>query len=277
MTILVTGARGHVGRGVVNGLLAAGARARAMSRNPGSIRPRPGLTVVGGDLEDPEGLAPALSGVDSMFLFPVARTAAAVLDHAKRAGVRHVVVLSSNSVPYAYSHNGRYHKVVEDAVRGSGLDWTFVRPGEFATNLLWKWCTTIRANGVVRAPFPEARQTLLHEADVAAVATVTLLQPGHESQIYDLTGPHALTQREQTEALSQALGRPLRFEEISPREAKAEMTRFMPEPAAALALAYLADAAAHIPTVTRTVARLTGRPGLPFTQWAHDHAPEFSL
>lgn len=275
MTVLVTGATGHVGRHVVDGLVAAGERVRAMSREPDSVPPRRGVEVVRGDLTDPAGLSTVLAGVDSLCLFPVPQTASAVLDRVRRAGVRRVVVLSSASVSHPDSHSGGYHRAVEQAVLDSGVDWTFVRPGEFATNLLWKWGRSIREEGVVRAPYASARQMLLHEADVAAVITAALLQEGHTEQVHELTGPELLTQADQVRLLSVAVGRELRFDEVGPERARAELLRETVAPVVDMVLAYLADARDDPPRPLPTVARLTGRPGLTFARWAADHADAF--
>ena len=75
MTTLVTGATGNVGRIVVEQLVEAGDRVRAMTRTPHSARFPAGVDVVPGDLDDPSALAAALRGVDRRYLFPVAETA----------------------------------------------------------------------------------------------------------------------------------------------------------------------------------------------------------
>src|SRR3990170_32540 len=98
MTILVTGATGHVGRQVVAQLVAAGAPVRALTRNPATAAFPAGVEVVRGDLLDPESLEPALTGVDRLYLFPEPRTATEVVAAAERAGVRRIVTLSSGAV-----------------------------------------------------------------------------------------------------------------------------------------------------------------------------------
>lgn len=68
MTILVTGAAGNVGRHVVDQLVQAGQRVRAMTRNPANANFPEGVEVVYGDLTVPESLVPALNGVTGMHL-----------------------------------------------------------------------------------------------------------------------------------------------------------------------------------------------------------------
>ncbi|MEU1811847.1 NAD(P)H-binding protein [Micromonospora aurantiaca (nom. illeg.)] len=275
MTILVTGATGHVGRHVLTELLAEGHAVRAMTREPDRAVFPDGVEVVRGDLAEPAGLTDALRGVRRMYLFPVPDTAAEVARRAADAGVGHVVVLSSTSAADAGNFSGVYHRTVERAVEESGVDWTFVRPDEFATNLLWKWGHSIRTEGVVRGPYPQARRALIHEVDIAAVVALALTTDGHAGQVYDLTGPEALDQRTQVAQLAAATGRPIRFEEVSPAAARAELTAFMPEVVVDMVLGYLADSVDRPPVVSPTVEKLTGRPGTPFVRWASDHADAF--
>src|SRR5215468_536802 len=98
MRILVTGATGNVGRIVVEDLVAAGVQVRAMTRSPQQAQFPEAVETVAGDLTDPAALAPVVSGVDSMYLFPVPRTAREVVSVARDAGVGRIVVLSSAAV-----------------------------------------------------------------------------------------------------------------------------------------------------------------------------------
>ncbi|MEU3838507.1 NAD(P)H-binding protein [Streptomyces sp. NPDC028635] len=278
MTVLVTGATGAVGRHVVDGLVAAGARVRALTRNPAAAGLPAGVEVFEGDLLQPQTVRAALEGVERLYLFPVPETAREVVALAKEAGVRRVVVLSSSSVldTSGENHSGEHHRAVERAVEESGLAWTFVRPDEFATNVLWKWGHSIRTEGLVRAPYGNAPRVLVHEADVAAVAVTALVEEGHAGQAYVLTGPEALTQADQVKAIATAVGAPIAFEEITPDQARAQMAPFMPPPVVDMVLRYLADAVAHPPVPVDTVERVTGRPARTFAQWAADHAADLT-
>ncbi|WP_217247058.1 NAD(P)H-binding protein [Streptomyces sp. AC602_WCS936] len=278
MTVLVTGATGAVGRHVVDGLVAAGAQVRALTRNPAAAGLPAGVEVFEGDLEQPRTLTPALEGVEKLYLFPVPATAREVVALAKEAGVRRIVVLSSSSVldTSGDNHSGEHHRTVEQAVEESGIDFTFVRPDEFATNILWKWGHSIRTEGVVRAPYGNAPRVLIHEADVAAVAVTALVEDGHTGQAYVVTGPEAITQAAQVEAIAEAVGGPLTFEEITPDQAREQMGRFMPPPVVEMVLGYLADAIDHPPVPVDTVEKVTGRPARTFAQWAADHADDFA-
>src|SRR4051794_41654442 len=141
--ILVTGGTGTSGSEVVKQLSAAGAKFRAMARNPGraeSLR-LPGVEVVAGDFDKPETLDAALRGVDRAFLLtpPDERTVehqTRFIDAAKRAGVRHLVKFSALLAdPASPARFIRWHGEVDRLIESSGLKWTLLRPPFFMQNL----------------------------------------------------------------------------------------------------------------------------------------------
>ncbi|MEU3793613.1 NAD(P)H-binding protein [Streptomyces fructofermentans] len=278
MNILLTGATGKVGRHVTQTLVASGHRVRALTRSPGAAALPAGAEVVEGDLERPETLPAALEDIDRMYLFPVPGTAHEVAALARKAGVRRIVVLSSSSVlsDDEANHSARHHRTVEQAVEESGVEWTFVRPDEFAGNVIWKWGHSIRTEDVVRAPYGGAARALVHEADVAAVAAAALLEDGHGGARYEVTGPRALTQVEQVATLARAVGREIRFEELSREAGREAMSGFMPPPVVEMVLDYLAASVVEPGPVTTVVRDVTGREPLSFARWAEDNAGAFS-
>lgn len=217
MRILVTGASGNVGRLVVEGLRGAGVEVRALSRRGRDDLPE-GVEGAVGDLERPQTLEEALRGVDRVFLFPVPETADRVVDMARTAGAARIVTLSSGAVTTGFDTD--FHLPVERAVEASGLEWTHVRPGEFALNKLWLWGPSVRAERVVRDPQPEAAWYPVHERDIADVAVEALLGDGHAGRAYTLNGPGLVSHREQVEAIAAAIGEPVRFEVVEPRVAR---------------------------------------------------------
>ncbi|MCF1512446.1 NAD(P)H-binding protein [Streptomyces glomeratus] len=288
VTILVTGATGNVGRLVVDQLVKAGASVRALTRDPGAAALPKGVEVAAGDLTRPSSLTEALDGVDRMYLFPVAETAREVVDLAKRAGVRRIVVLSSGAVTTGYDTD--FHLPVEQAVEASGLEWTHVRPGEFALNKLWLWGPSIRAERVVRDPYPNAAGYLTHERDIADVATIALLEDGHVGRAYTLCGPALIDTREQVRIIAEAVGEEIRFEQVTADRAR-DIYRKQGGFAAANADFLLGfedysgvetdPSDAHekwepeAPVEMPTAEPVTGRPARTFAQWARDHASDF--
>jgi uncharacterized protein YbjT (DUF2867 family) len=284
MTILVTGATGNVGRYVVDNLLAVGMPVRALTRNPHKAGLPAHVEVVQGDLSVPETLPPALEGIESIYLLPVLEGFDEFVDLVKRAGVRRVVLLSGASAAGETERDRQswtypQYRIAEAAVEGSGLaEWTFLRPGPFAANLLW-WAHSIRTEGIVRAPYGAAVYPLIHEADIADVATLALTQDGHVGAKYTLTGPETTSQVEQVAAISKAIGRQIRFEELTEEQWRGTVGRYLPPGIVTDLLRYWSETADDPSTalpVVPTVARLTGRPARTLAQWAADHARDFS-
>jgi uncharacterized protein YbjT (DUF2867 family) len=277
MTILVTGATGNVGWEVVRQLVAAGVKVRAMTRNPATANFPDSVEVVQGDLTQAEGWPAILEGVEKAFLFPVA---GAFVDMAKAAGVKRIVVLSSAALDYeaedmsGYSHAPE--RAIERAVEVSGLEWTHVRPGEFMSNAL-EWVGTIRAESVVRAPFGDSPGVPIHEADIAVVAVKALLEDGHNGAIYSVTGSEFSTLRERVQTISRAIGRDIRFEELTPQQARENWrANGYPDEVIDWLLNETDQVVDYdLPSIFPTFERVMGRPARTFAEWAVDHAADF--
>lgn len=279
MTTVVFGARGSVGRRVLDGLLAAGEKVRAATRHPSPAFDN-ALSSVVADLERPESLGAALTGVDSVFLYAVPAGIDGFVAAAREAGVRRVVLLSSASLGRAGAENSpisRRHQVVEDALASSGMEWTFVRGGMFATNTIGLWSRSIRLEGKVRLAFPEARSAPVHEGDLAALAVAALTSEGHSEKAYLVYGPESLTLREQVGAIGAAVGRSIAVEEISEEEARADMSRTMPEMAVTAILRNWASSGGRPVETSTVMADVLGWPAKTFAEWAVDHAEDFRL
>jgi uncharacterized protein YbjT (DUF2867 family) len=267
-----------VGRHVAAGLRAAGEQVRATSRNPGTAGFPPRTQVVAADLERPETLPAALEGAEKVFLYAKPDGVQGFVAAARSAGVRHVVLLSSGAVVNSDAdHNpiARQHRAVEVAIEQSGIAWTFIRPGMFATNVLWWWTKSIRTEGVVRAPYPGAQTAPIHEKDMAALAVTALTEPGHQQRAYTVHGPESLTLREQVEHIGDAIGRKIAFEVISVEEARVELGKTMPPIGVEPILRLWADANGTPAPVSAIVEKVTGHPAHTFAQWAYDHADDF--
>jgi len=277
-TILVTGATGNVGRHVVSLLTEAGFALRALSRNPDTAGLPDGVEVLRGDLTDPDSLDAALEGVTSVFLlwpFFTTEGAAPVADAIAKYAHR-VVYLSALSVQDGRepAENGVWGGI-EDLIQRSGVAWTFLRAGGFATNTLG-WAEQIQTGGVVRAPYGGAARSLIHEADIAAVAARVLTEEGHAGKSYMLTGPNVVTQVEQVRIIGDAIGRTLRFEEQAPQQAREQMIAAWGNPDFVdSALEHWARIVTEPEPVTNTVQDVTGRQARTFREWARDHAADF--
>jgi uncharacterized protein YbjT (DUF2867 family) len=271
--ILVTGATGNVGGELVCALLDAGEPVRALVRDLDSPGFPEGVQAAVGDLNEPETLRPALAGVRQVFLLPGYRDMPGLLAAADRAGVEHVVLLSSGAAADGDRSNAisRYMIDSEAGVRDSGLAWTILRASGFMSNVLRDWLPQLRAGDVIRAPFATVAIATIDPFDIAAVAATALRGAGHQGEIYRLTGPHALLPADQVVVLASVLGRDLRFEAQTNAEARAEMGTSMSSEYVDAFFSYFADGTYDDSKVLPTVKQLTGKPPRTFEQWATAH------
>ncbi|MFD4358141.1 SDR family oxidoreductase [Nocardia sp. NPDC058518] len=278
--VLVIGATGHVGGQVAAQLAAGGTRVRALARHPRAASLPPDVEVVQGDLTAHDTLDSALDGIDAVYLtWPMLSAEIAESVVARIAAhARRIVLLSSGAVRDDLDEQdhpiGRAHALIEKPIIESTLEWTFLRPSGFATNTL-EWAPQIRAGDVVRGAYGAASMTLLHEADIAAVAVRALTTDGHAGARYALTGPAPLSRIDQVEAIGAALGRTLIWEEISP-EAAVEHMGWLPPDIARVVLSGLAGLVDTPGSATSTVREVTGSPARDYRRWAADHAADFA-
>ncbi|WP_330231745.1 NAD(P)H-binding protein [Nocardia sp. NBC_00508] len=266
MTYLVTGVRGIVGRAVVDQLRAAGKPVRAASAQPDLATAPAGVELVGLDPADPRSVAAALDGVDKVFYYAAREGVDTFIDAAKSAGVAHIVLLSSIATEGDHNPIGAMHLAVEDPLRESGLPLTILRPGAFAANAR-AWFSSIKAERVVRQPFPDVQLTPIHEADLAAAAITALDDPARAGKIYPLTGPESLSHRQQVDAIAVALGEPIELIELSYEEAVESYYRPV--------LDLWAEAGTAPSPVGPTAESVTGTPARTFAQWAIDHVDDY--
>lgn len=277
--ITITGATGTVGRPLLHTLAARDVDVTAVARNPADL-PR-GVRAVAADLAHPDTLRPALDGTDTLFLLLAgallvdAGDPGTLLKTVAAAGVRRVVLLSSlGARTRATAPSHARLRAYEDALRGTDLEWTLLRPGAFASNSL-AWAPAVRAGRVVAAPFGDVALPVVDPGDLSDVAATVLTGDDHAGRVYELTGPAAITPRQQAAALGAALGEPVGFTELTRAEAHDAMRRFMPEPVVDGTLAILGEPTPDEQRVSPDVERLLGRPARSYAAWAADHAAAF--
>jgi uncharacterized protein YbjT (DUF2867 family) len=242
MRVLVTGATGKAGGATMRALLERGAE------------------VVTGRLPDPGS---ALDGVDAAFLlsgFADPDTARII----EKAGVRRVALLWAG-----------YWGPVEEAFARSDVEWTALQPGSFLGNTL-AWADGIRERSEVAEPFVDVAETMVHEADVGAVAAAVLLGDGHARRTYELTGREPISVRDRVDALAEALDRPLKLVELSEAEARRGWrAEGYDEGLMDALVGWMQRPEAETTRVSPDVERVLGRPPLTFADWVPEHLAAF--
>jgi uncharacterized protein YbjT (DUF2867 family) len=283
--ILVTGATGLNGRALLQRLSARGVPARALVRSPAKaegLSTLPKLEIVEGDMARPDTLARALHGVDRAMLISSSDPAmldvqSSFIDAARKAGVAHVVKLSGImpelDSPFRFA---RMHGEIERRLEASGMAFTHLRAGEFMP-AYFRQVPSIVGKGALFLPMENARIASIDVGDIADVAATVLTTPGHEGKIYPLTGPEALTMTEVAEKLSTATGKPVRYVNVAPDDArKAQLAAGTPP--------YLADALAELfaerrrgkeAQVSPAVQTILGRGPTSFAEFALRNAAVF--
>jgi len=281
--ILVTGGTGGVGSELLRLLSKAGIVTRALARHPQGAQALPGITWIAGDLSKPGTLTSAFEGARTLFLLTSYYEDMVELQHnaisaARAAGVTYVVKISAFAASdHSRAPVGRWHYQVEKELQESGLGWTILRPHHFMQNLLAQ-AEYVRTEGVVYSASGDGKIPYVDGRDVAAVAFATLTQPGHLGKKYVVTGSEAISYRQAAEIIGAAIGKPVRFVDESPDEARARRVREGLPPAvveSALAIAAYQRAGGKTVTITSTVADLTGRPPRTVGEFVREHADLF--
>jgi uncharacterized protein YbjT (DUF2867 family) len=213
--VLVLGGTGKTGRRVAAELTRRGFTARPASRK----------ATTRFDWSDPDTWGPALEGVRAVYVVdsqgPDAATEVRAFARlAADRGVQRLVLLSARVWGEV---DDPALLATEDAVTGSGLDWTILRPGWFVQNFTEEWfLSSVLTTGELRIPTGEGREAFIDLEDLAEVAAVALTEDGHAGETYVLSGPVALTLGEAVAQIAAATGRPLRHVPVSDAEYLAE-------------------------------------------------------
>lgn len=282
-TILVTGGTGTIGSELLRLLSQAGIPARALARNLDKVQKLPHISWVVGDLSRPETLTQAFEGVKKLFLLTHYYEDMVELQHnaivaARSAGVEHVVKVSAfAATDHSKAPIGRWHYQIEKELEESGMGWTMLQPHHFMMNLTAQAEYVIK-EGVIYSPSGDGKIPYVDPRDVAAVAFVTLTQPGHLGKVYVVTGSEAISYREAAEIIGKEIGKKLRFVDESPEEARARRVREGVPPAvieSILAIGAYQREGGKTVTITNTVAELTGRPPRTVAEFVKEHASVF--
>lgn len=238
MTMLVTGANGTIGRHVIDQLVQRGASVRALVRDPAKADFPAGVSVVKGDLMEPDSLRGAFAGVSALFLLNAVTAdeftqALIALNLAREAGIEHVVYLS-------VIHSDRYLNVphfagkfgVERMLEQMGFSATILRPAYFMNNEL-TIRETVVAYGVYPMPIGAKGLAMVDPRDIGEIAAIELIHRASgagplAAERINLVGPDTLTGTDAAAIWSAVLGRPIAYAGDDTASFEQNLRNFMP-------------------------------------------------
>jgi uncharacterized protein YbjT (DUF2867 family) len=283
--LFVSGATGKTGGEVVRRLLAAGQPVRTLARSAEKAAPlvAAGVEVIIGDGSDAPTLARAVAGVGKVVVAYPNGPQQAVLEQllveaAASARVRHIVKLSSmEALAHMTNPVHRTHFESEQRIRATGIPWTMVRPNFYMQNFLAS-APGIRTQGKFFLPMGAGKAAMTDTRDVGAVIAQVLTHPGHENQVYEVTGPEVLSFAQVAERFSEVLGRRIEYVDQDPVSYKQHLSQFLKS-------SWHLDAVCDIfreiregysTPATDTFQRLMGRPPTSLAQFIRDHRSAFA-
>ncbi|QEV19585.1 SDR family oxidoreductase [Streptomyces alboniger] len=275
MSLVITGATGHLGRLVIEGLLTAGVPAGEIAavvrdKDRAADLAERGVELRAADYNAPETLRGAFAAGDRVLLVSsseVGRRVAqhgAVVDAAREAGVALLAYTSILGGPDADFDLAAEHKVTERLIVESGLPYTFLRNGWYHENYT-EHLAPVLEHGTVIASAGEGRVASAARADYAAAAVAVLTGEGHEGKAYELSGDVAWSMAEYAAEVAAQSGKGISYTDVPAERHLAVLTGAgVPEPMAAILVDV--DAAVgrgRLAGTTGDLARLIGRPTTP--------------
>lgn len=273
MKVGVSGASGHLGQAVVSELLQrpGGHEVVAITRTPEA---RSGTAQVRfGDYDRPESLAQAYAGLDRLLLITTVdpepgkrgTQIIAAIDAARKAGVRHVVLLSAAGTRQEEEPaRGASYWRGEQHLIATAPAWTILRMNFYAEAFV-QLAQAALGQGVLIG-LAENRAAFVARDDVAAAAAGILLGDGHAGAIYNATGPERVSGAKRAAVIADITGRPLAFRVITQEQLRIGLTQAgLPAAAINTVVSIQASfAAGAFDIATGDVERLGGRPPRPF-------------
>ncbi|MEU2255617.1 SDR family oxidoreductase [Nocardia xishanensis] len=272
MTVAIAGASGQLGRLVVEELLRAGRTPVAIVRDPQKVADlaERGVDVRQAAYGDAAALDRALAGVDRLLLISGNEFGERVAQHtnviraAERAGVQ---LLAYTSIPGATENPlilAQEHRGTEAVLAESTVPYTLLRNSWYWENYLGGLAHAVES-GVLHGAAGQGRVAGASRADYAAAAARVLTTDGHEGRVYELGGDERLTYAELAQAISEAAGKPVRYENLAEADYAAvlEQAGLPAVYAKALADADTGIAAGVLDVDSGDLQKLLGRPSTP--------------
>jgi len=236
MTIVVTGASGHLGRLVIGFLLdkgvspeeiVAGARDTAKIADLGER----GVTTVILDYEKPDSIAAALQGADKVLLISGNELGkrvdqhTAVVDAAMAASVQLLAYTSATRATNTALLLAPEHKATEEAIVASDVPYTMLRNCLYTeSDRVIGAARRAAATGVIANCVGEVRVVRsASRADLAEAAAVVLTEPGHEGKVYELSGDEVWGYPDLAAVAGEVFGREIVYQTLTEDEQRARL------------------------------------------------------
>ena len=272
MSLVVTGASGHLGRLTVQSLLDRGVPAErivATARTPETLADLAdrGVAVRQADYTDPQSLKEAFTGAERVLLVSSSAIGQRidqhrnVIDAARDAGVDLIVYTSAPRADTTEMLLAAEHAATEQMVRDSGLDYVILRNSWYFENYTGQLATALEHKAILGSA-GTGRVSAASRADYAEAAAVVLAGDGPRNHIYELGGDTAFTLSEYAETLSALVGETVAYVDQPAADYQAFLESVgLPEPVARImADADLALARGDLQVESGDLSRLLGRP-----------------
>jgi uncharacterized protein YbjT (DUF2867 family) len=279
---LVTGATGHVGGPVARQLHEQGHSVRALVRDPAAAVGLPaGIELAAANLDDPGSVAKAVNGTEAIFLMHIGtetEQTKTMIAAAQHAAVPRIVLLSSAGarlLPLDDNPMGTAFAAREQTLRESGLGVTYLRPSAFASNA-FAWRDSIRG-GKVADPTGDGVLAVIDPEDIARVAVTALTDDRHAGKGYLLTGPQAMTARQQVATIAEVVSHSVDFQDVTPHESAQAAIQQGTPPEQARLIERLNEVfrARRSVNITDDVENITGTAPATFRNWCERNADAF--
>ena len=231
MTIVVTGATGHLGRLIVDALLRDGVAPSdivAGGRNVDSLSDIAGrgVKVVPIDYDAPSTLKAAFEGADTLMLVSASEPGKrvpqhkAAIDAAVAAGITRIVYTSAPKARTSHLILAPEHKATEELLEASGIATTILRNGWYTENYAGA-ARQAAESGELVSSVGDGRVASASRKDYADAAAVVLGSAGHEGKVYELSGDVAWTQADLAAAISTVTGKAVVYTPVSAEQHEA--------------------------------------------------------
>jgi len=263
--ILVLGGTGKTGRRILERLAKCGHLARSGSRS----------ATIPFDWDDQATWPASLAGVSTVYVsfqpdlcVPGAlETIRSFAELAVSSGVEKLVLLSGRGEIEATQ--------AEEVIKKAGVRWTILRASWFNQNFSESFLVGDVHGGTVALPISDVGEPFIDVEDIADVAVAALTEPGHDGQLYEITGPRLLSFSDAVNEIATIGGLPVRYEQVTPEQYKATLDQYdVPKEESDLVM-YLFTTVldGRNSYVTDGVQRALGRPPRDFTDYVRQTAP----